>query len=142
MSLVLMWGTGKEIVRVGRIAGQYAKPRSNPTEKSSTGEQIPVFKGDSTSSRLLCSLSLSLRVSLSFSLSLSLCLCPLTYSLYSSLLPSPLCFVVINGYPESEREHRPSRLLDAYFHSAATLNCTCPPTIHHISPSLPLSLCS
>ncbi|PTB74032.1 DAHP synthetase [Trichoderma longibrachiatum ATCC 18648] len=28
MSLVLIWGTNKRVVRIGRMAGQYAKPRS------------------------------------------------------------------------------------------------------------------
>ena len=32
MSLVLTHGTRKRIIRVGRFAGQYAKPRSSPTE--------------------------------------------------------------------------------------------------------------
>ncbi|MDP6890604.1 MAG: 3-deoxy-7-phosphoheptulonate synthase class II [Phycisphaerales bacterium] len=32
MSLVLVHGTRKRVIRVGRFAGQYAKPRSEPTE--------------------------------------------------------------------------------------------------------------
>ena len=32
MSLVLTWGARLPVVRVGRIAGQFAKPRSRPTE--------------------------------------------------------------------------------------------------------------
>ncbi len=31
MSLVLLWGADKKVVRIGRMAGQYAKPRSSPT---------------------------------------------------------------------------------------------------------------
>jgi 3-deoxy-7-phosphoheptulonate synthase len=45
MSLVLIWGSGKRIVRIGRMAGQYAKPRSSPTEIVD-GKEIPSFKGD------------------------------------------------------------------------------------------------
>lgn len=36
--------TGQEVVRFGRIAGQYAKPRSNPTEIVN-GVEMPVFRG-------------------------------------------------------------------------------------------------
>lgn len=32
MSLVLVWGAGIPLVRIGRIAGQYMKPRSKPKE--------------------------------------------------------------------------------------------------------------
>jgi 3-deoxy-D-arabino-heptulosonate 7-phosphate (DAHP) synthase class II len=32
MSLVLVWGARVPLVRIGRIAGQYMKPRSKPTE--------------------------------------------------------------------------------------------------------------
>lgn len=41
MSLVLIWGARLPVVRVGRIAGQYAKPRSKATEmvKTQDGEQ-------------------------------------------------------------------------------------------------------
>ncbi|MFE9257814.1 3-deoxy-7-phosphoheptulonate synthase [Streptomyces sp. NPDC006879] len=36
--------TNKPVLRVGRIAGQYAKPRSNPTE-TIDGAELPVFRG-------------------------------------------------------------------------------------------------
>ncbi|MFG2994500.1 3-deoxy-7-phosphoheptulonate synthase [Streptomyces sp. NPDC048257] len=36
--------TGKPTVRVGRMAGQYAKPRSRPTERHGNRE-LPVFRG-------------------------------------------------------------------------------------------------
>ena len=41
MSLVLIWGARLPVVRVSRIAGQYAKPRSKATEmvKTAEGEQ-------------------------------------------------------------------------------------------------------
>lgn len=45
MSLVLCYGLRKPVVRIGRIAGQYAKPRSADTETVG-GEEIPVYRGD------------------------------------------------------------------------------------------------
>lgn len=45
MSLVLIWGADKRIVRIGRMAGQYAKPRSSPME-TVDGKQVPSFRGD------------------------------------------------------------------------------------------------
>ena len=45
MSLVLVHGLKKPVVRVGRIAGQYAKPRSSPTE-SRDGLELPSYFGD------------------------------------------------------------------------------------------------
>lgn len=45
MSLVLIWGINKPVVRIARMAGQYAKPRSSPTEVVN-GETIPSFRGD------------------------------------------------------------------------------------------------
>ena len=74
MSLVLIWGGNKPVVRIARMAGQYAKPRSSPME-TVDGKQIPSFRGD-----------------------------------------------ILNGYDPSERQIDPDRLVQAYFHSAATLN--------------------
>lgn len=45
MSLVLIWGADKRVVRIGRMAGQYAKPRSSPTEKVD-GKEVPTYRGD------------------------------------------------------------------------------------------------
>ncbi|RDA95511.1 hypothetical protein CP533_5477 [Ophiocordyceps camponoti-saundersi (nom. inval.)] len=45
MSVVLIWGTNKRVVRIGRMAGQYAKPRSSPTEVVD-GKEIPSYRGD------------------------------------------------------------------------------------------------
>ena len=45
MSLVLLYGLKKPLVRVGRIAGQYAKPRSTDTE-TRDGLSLPTFRGD------------------------------------------------------------------------------------------------
>ncbi|CEP19444.1 hypothetical protein [Parasitella parasitica] len=45
MSLVLIWGARIPVVRIARMAGQYAKPRSKPTEMYN-GEEIHSFRGD------------------------------------------------------------------------------------------------
>ena len=45
MSLVLLQGLKKPIVRVGRFAGQYAKPRSADTE-TRDGLTLPCYRGD------------------------------------------------------------------------------------------------
>ncbi|PYH87595.1 phospho-2-dehydro-3-deoxyheptonate aldolase, class II [Aspergillus ellipticus CBS 707.79] len=76
MSLVLIWGANKPVVRIARIAGQFAKPRSSPMEIIN-GVEMPSFRGDN-----------------------------------------------INGFDAnpSSRRPDPSRLVSAYFHSAATLN--------------------
>ncbi|KZO97189.1 DAHP synthetase [Calocera viscosa TUFC12733] len=44
-SLVLLWGARVPIVRIGRIAGQYAKPRSSGTEVIN-GKTVTSFRGD------------------------------------------------------------------------------------------------
>ncbi|KAL8680686.1 MAG: hypothetical protein Q9224_006921, partial [Gallowayella concinna] len=74
MSLILIYGAGKPVVRIARMAGQFAKPRSSPTEQHN-GKTITAFRGDN-----------------------------------------------INGYDPEERTPDPSRLVSAYFHSAATSN--------------------
>ncbi|MGQ9916181.1 MAG: class II 3-deoxy-7-phosphoheptulonate synthase [Bryobacteraceae bacterium] len=45
MSLVLVQGTQKPVVRVGRFAGQYAKPRSADYEEID-GHRLPAYRGD------------------------------------------------------------------------------------------------
>src|SRR6202040_2724025 len=45
MSLVLLHGLKKPIIRVGRMAGQYAKPRSADTE-TRAGVTLPCYRGD------------------------------------------------------------------------------------------------
>jgi len=74
MSLVLTWGARLPVVRVGRIAGQYAKPRSRSTEIVE-GREVPSYRGDN-----------------------------------------------VNTHHLEGREPDPDRLLQAYHHSAATLN--------------------
>ncbi|WWC86099.1 uncharacterized protein L201_000970 [Kwoniella dendrophila CBS 6074] len=93
MSLIILHGSRLPVVRIARIAGQYAKPRSKPTEmvdfeipNGPVGEdgvqktkiekrEILSFRGDN-----------------------------------------------VNGYDKEERNPDPERLLGAYFHSTATLN--------------------
>ena len=45
MSLVLTWGARIPIIRVGRMAGQFAKPRSSDTE-TIDGTEMPSYRGD------------------------------------------------------------------------------------------------
>ena len=45
MSLVLIHGMSCPIIRVGRFAGQYAKPRTENTE-TRDGVELPSFRGD------------------------------------------------------------------------------------------------
>ncbi len=76
MSLVLVYGLQKHVIRVGRFAGQYAKPRSEPTE-TRNGITLPAYRGD-----------------------------------------------IINGaaFTPEDRRPNPWRMLQAYSHSAMTLN--------------------
>ena len=74
MSLVLIYGAHLPVVRIARMAGQYAKPRSSPTEVVD-GRSMPSFRGD-----------------------------------------------ILNDYHPDARDIDPDRLVQAYFHSAATLN--------------------
>ena len=45
MAVVLTYSTGVPVTKVGRIAGQFAKPRSAPTEVRGDAE-LPSFRGD------------------------------------------------------------------------------------------------
>ena len=45
MAVVLTFAGGQPIVKVGRIAGQFAKPRSSPTE-TINGVEYPIYRGD------------------------------------------------------------------------------------------------
>jgi 3-deoxy-7-phosphoheptulonate synthase len=45
MAVVLTFAGGQPVVKVGRIAGQFAKPRSAPTEKID-GVEYPIYRGD------------------------------------------------------------------------------------------------
>ena len=44
MAVVLTYGAGVPVVKMGRIAGQFAKPRSSPTE-TVEGAVVPAFRG-------------------------------------------------------------------------------------------------
>ena len=45
MAVVLTFGASMPIVKVGRVAGQFAKPRSSPVEAIS-GVELPSYRGD------------------------------------------------------------------------------------------------
>ena len=45
MSVVLTFAAASPVVKVGRIAGQFAKPRSSPVEKQG-GVELPSYRGD------------------------------------------------------------------------------------------------
>src|SRR6202161_3868683 len=45
MAVVLTYAAASPVVKVGRVAGQFAKPRSSPTEKRG-GVELPAYRGD------------------------------------------------------------------------------------------------
>ena len=45
MAVVLTFGASCPVVKVGRLAGQFAKPRSNPVE-TRNGIELPTYRGD------------------------------------------------------------------------------------------------
>ncbi len=45
MAVVLTFAGGSPVVKVGRLAGHFAKPRSSPTEKRN-GVELPSYRGD------------------------------------------------------------------------------------------------
>src|SRR5688500_1398503 len=45
MAVVLTYAASSPVVKVGRIAGQFAKPRTSPTEKRN-GKELPAYRGD------------------------------------------------------------------------------------------------
>ncbi len=49
MAVTLTYAGGKPVVKVGRIAGQYAKPRSSDTEMVD-GVELPSYRGDMANS--------------------------------------------------------------------------------------------
>ncbi|MAE69339.1 MAG: 3-deoxy-7-phosphoheptulonate synthase class II [Gemmatimonadetes bacterium] len=76
MSLVLIYGLNRPVIRVGRMAGQYAKPRSSSVERLA-GKEIASYRGD-----------------------------------------------LVNDFEPDERRRMPdpARMIQAYQHSALTLN--------------------
>ncbi len=45
MAVVLTYAAASPVVKVGRVAGQFAKPRSSPTEVID-GVELPIYRGD------------------------------------------------------------------------------------------------
>src|SRR5216684_680243 len=45
MAVVLTYAAASPVVKIGRVAGQFAKPRSSPVEKRN-GTELPVYRGD------------------------------------------------------------------------------------------------
>lgn len=45
MAVILTFAGSQPVVKVGRIAGQFAKPRSSPTETVG-GKELPIYRGD------------------------------------------------------------------------------------------------
>src|SRR5260370_29447908 len=45
MAVELTYAGSLPVVKVGRIAGQFAKPRTSPTEKKN-GVELPIYRGD------------------------------------------------------------------------------------------------
>src|SRR5438105_9204401 len=45
MAVVTTFAAAMPVVKLGRIAGQFAKPRSAPTERRN-GEELPSYRGD------------------------------------------------------------------------------------------------
>jgi 3-deoxy-7-phosphoheptulonate synthase len=45
MAVVLTYAAASPVVKIGRIAGQFAKPRTSPVEKRD-GRELPVYRGD------------------------------------------------------------------------------------------------
>jgi 3-deoxy-7-phosphoheptulonate synthase len=51
MAVVLTYASGLPVVKVGRIAGQFAKPRSSPNENLN-GSELPSFRGHAVNDNL------------------------------------------------------------------------------------------
>ena len=45
MAAILTYGSSLPVIKIGRFAGQYSKPRSSPTEIID-GIELPSYKGD------------------------------------------------------------------------------------------------
>ncbi len=46
VAVVLTYSAGVPVVKIGRVAGQYAKPRSSPVETTGDGAEVPTYRGD------------------------------------------------------------------------------------------------
>jgi len=45
MNMILMYSSGKQVIKIGRVAGQFAKPRSSDFE-TIDGVELPSYRGD------------------------------------------------------------------------------------------------
>jgi 3-deoxy-7-phosphoheptulonate synthase len=54
MAAVLMYGSGLPVVKMGRMAGQYGKPRSKPYEERD-GVELPAYRGDNVNAEAFTS---------------------------------------------------------------------------------------
>src|SRR5437879_13539171 len=45
MALILTFAGNSQVVKIGRVAGQFAKPRSSDVEKKD-GQELPSYRGD------------------------------------------------------------------------------------------------
>lgn len=50
MGVVIGFASRRPVVRIGRMAGQYAKPRSEPHETTADGMRLPSFRGENINS--------------------------------------------------------------------------------------------
>lgn len=55
MAIILMWGSKEPVIKIGRLAGQYGKPRSSDTEVRD-GVELPSYRGE-VRSHTFCQLS-------------------------------------------------------------------------------------
>lgn len=110
MAVVLMWGSQEPVVKIGRLAGQYGKPRSSDAETRG-GVTLPSYRGE-VSCTLYCSREVSCEVARFFVLTC-------VYALFSLTLTQN-----INGaaFTPEARAPDPDRMLLAYNRSAGTTN--------------------
>ncbi len=57
MALVMGYAGRKPVVPIGRMAGQYAKPRSEAFELDARGQAMPIFRGESVNSFEACQIA-------------------------------------------------------------------------------------
>lgn len=95
MSVVLTYASRTPVVRIGRIAGQYFKPRSRATEIID-GHEVLTFRGDPVHRFAAAPAAIDPRI---------------------AAAPTPAVPPIVTA-----RRPDPARLEAAYFHAAATLN--------------------
>jgi 3-deoxy-7-phosphoheptulonate synthase len=112
MGALVEAATGLPPVRVSRIAGQYGKPRSSPTEKHPTMGEINSFKVGRTHVQRAAPPACACYLPSQMCATLSRCAIPTAAPQGDN----------INGYAATDRAWDPNRLLEGYWHSCATLN--------------------